>query len=70
MEEETKVWKIVMAAICTVIATIAGCDATNTYNNTRAIAEIVERGADPIDARCAVYGGGNECVVRATRKIP
>ena len=70
MEEETKVWKIVMAAICTAIATIAGCDATNTYTKTRAVAEIVERGADPIDARCAVFNGGNMCTVRAARKAP
>lgn len=53
-----------------VTATIAGCSGAINYQDNAAMVEMVSKGADPQDARCAVKGATNqgECVIRATIK--
>ena len=69
MQEETKVWKIVIIGFCTFVATIGGCNATTNHQDNTAMVEMVSRGADPIDARCAVKDSSiNVFVIRAATK--
>lgn len=58
MEENTfwlRVWQTVAAALATVVLTIAGC---SSYR-TAAIERMVQGGADPIKASCAISGTGD-----------
>ena len=67
--EETKVWKIVMVAICIVIATMGGCQGTINYQDNTAMVDMVNKGADPLDARCAIKSSDNSmCAIRAASK--
>lgn len=68
--EETKIWKIVMTAICVFTALIGGCNGTINYQDNTAMENMVKNGADPQDARCAIKGQGTaECAIRAATKI-
>jgi hypothetical protein len=60
------VWGVICAIVlCTLIAVPAAC----TVRQTQAIAEMVEKGADPLKAACAIRGNGNEpwCVISANK---
>ena len=69
MDENTfwsRVWMSIAVLIAVVIVTVGGCTA---YESAR-IADAVERGADPIDARCGIAGMGNSlsiCSIRAAK---
>ena len=68
--EDVMVWKIVMAAICTVVALFGGCTGTINYQDNAAMVEMVAKGADPQDARCAIKGEqqSGSCAIRAASK--
>ncbi len=69
MEDDTKIFKIMAIATCTLIATMGGCSAATNYQDNTAMVAMVSHGADPIDARCAIKGAEiNACVVRAATK--
>lgn len=61
------IWRAVIAAATTIGVSIAGCTA---YESKR-IADAVEAGKDPIEARCGiagtVNGGGTICAIRAAK---
>ena len=50
-----KVWKIVGTVVSIFILTVGGC----TTNGTYIIKDMVEKGASPIQAACAVHGIGS-----------
>jgi len=62
------IWLSVAAVVMTLIATVGGCTA---YESKR-IADAIDKGADPIDARCGIAGtthsGGTICAMRAARE--
>lgn len=61
------VWKLVALVLCTIIVSLASCSA---YQAKR-VADAIEGGSDPLDARCAIYGSNERdavCVLRASRK--
>lgn len=65
----TKVLTLVAVVIVAAIAAPAGCTA---YESKR-IADAIEKGTDPIDARCGIAGtansGGMMCILRAANPI-
>lgn len=69
-EKYVMVWKIVMVAICTVVALIGGCTGTINYQDNTAMVDMVSHGADPQDARCAIKATDNtgNCSIRAATK--
>lgn len=69
-EEDVRVWKIVMVAIGTVVALIGGCSGMINYQDNTAMADMISKGADPQDARCAVKGEQppGVCAIRAATK--
>lgn len=58
MEHEHKSLVLIGAIVVVVIATIATSVSYCSVNKTRAVVKMVEAGADPIAARCAVCGCG------------
>ena len=48
------VWKLVAGSVVGIFIIVACCDAYSTYT----MLKMVEKGADPIKARCSVYGSG------------
>ena len=48
------VWSLVTTGVLGLAFTIGACDAYSSYT----MRQMVERGADPIKARCAIYGSG------------
>lgn len=52
-----------------IVASFAGCTAHVNYVDDKATQEIIQHGADPIAAFCAIRGGQNkpECVLAANR---
>ena len=69
MDEATfwlQIWRAVIAAVVVLILTIGGCTA---YESKR-IADAVEKGTHPIDARCGIAGMENDrgtCSIRASK---
>lgn len=49
-----KVWALVAGGVLGIALTIGACDAYSNYT----MLQMVEKGADPIKARCSVYGSG------------
>ena len=65
----TTIWRVVMASLCIIIATFSGCKMTTNYQDNSAMVEMVSKGADPLDARCAVMTTeGSLCAIRAATK--
>ncbi len=59
------VWKIFGAVVCVLIASVAGC----TYGESRLVSDMVQRGATPIEARCAIAPSGDDmCLIQAAKK--
>lgn len=62
------IWKCATVAFVVAVATVGGC----TMNKQRVLAQMVEQGADPIKAHCAIYMGdtGNHamCAIAALPK--
>ena len=69
MSEDTIFTKIITAGVVTVIASFSSCTAYTNYDDNIAMTKMVEKGADPIDARCAVKGNSTTtCGIRAASK--
>lgn len=68
METQT-IWKYSVIGICSVIASFGGCTATINYHDNQAIVAMVEKGADPIKAKCAIRpNSADHACVLATQK--
>lgn len=69
MEDENKfwlgIWKLVGGCFCVLSMSIAGC----TMHADGKIKQMVDKGTNPFDARCAIYGEGQgrDCTIRATK---
>ena len=63
-ELNLRVWKVAAAFVCAMTAIIASCSA----HETRAIVEMTEKGANPLDASCAISPGDRKCIVRYSVK--
>lgn len=69
MEENTfwlRLWQSVVAGICVLVATLAGC---TSYKVSQA-AELIQKGADPIKVGCALDVGDNNdyrCLLVTTK---
>ena len=65
METENKV---VFAAIIATLAALFAMITGISYNDNEAVVKMVQAGAHPLDARCAVSGGSsNVCALRAVK---
>lgn len=68
MEENTfwlRLWQSLSVALVLVVLTVAGCNA----RQVTAIEKLVNGGADPVKAACAIQGSGSSpaCVIAATK---
>ena len=69
MEEDNTWLKVIALIVCVFILSTTGCNVGINYDNNRAMELMVTKGADPMDARCAVKGLVNTvCAIRATTK--
>ena len=69
MEEETRIWKIVMVSICVLVTIMAGCQGTINHQDNTAMVDMVAKGTDPLDARCAIKSSdGVMCGIRGATK--
>jgi hypothetical protein len=59
------IWRTVAAVFAVFVLTVGGC----TVHKNRAIAEMVERGADPLRAVCAFESSERDvrCAILATK---
>ena len=48
------VWRIIATAVVLIIACFSGCTALTNIKDNNAIVAMVEKGADPIKAKCAI----------------
>jgi hypothetical protein len=65
----TCIWTVVVVGIVCVIATFAGCNVAQNYQDDVTMEAMVRYGADVRDARCAVKSADTHfCVIRATSK--
>lgn len=59
-----RVWKTAAVFVCAMTAIISACSA----HETRVIVEMTEKGANPLDASCAISPGDRKCIVRYSMK--
>ena len=70
MDNERFLIKAVTTSIVLIIASFSGCNVAISYDDNKAMRSMVENGADPIDARCAIKGSVESyCDIRAASKI-
>ena len=65
-----KIGRAIVTGLAVAVMSIAGCTATRTHIQTRAMVEMVKTGADPLGARCAIDSNSQDqlCTVLAARK--
>ena len=64
-----KFWKIIGTTVCLLSIVIASCSNAVNCKDNEAMVEMVAKGADPLDARCAIKNTeGAVCSVRAAIK--
>jgi len=66
-----KITAILAISAMAIILTLATCDVVVSANDNKAMTEMVQSGADPVDARCAIRGSYNSspvCAIRAATK--
>ena len=70
VSDEVRGWRILGGCFVAAVASVSGCVATNNYNDNRAVVELVEKGADPMAAKCAIRPNDSapSCVFVAARK--
>ncbi len=61
--------KVFLIGFCFFISAISSCAATVQINDNKTMLEMVNKGASPIDAKCAVKGNERDgiCAIRATK---
>lgn len=57
-------WRLMAASIIACAAIIGGCSA----HRTSAIQDMVNKGADPLDVKCALQSPDNACAIRIATK--
>lgn len=66
--EISLMFRLVFLSFCVLVVTIGGC----AVNKQRVLAEMVEKGVDPLRAHCAVYLGDADnnalCTLLAAQK--
>lgn len=67
---EVRLWTIVSVTVCIFTATVAGCNGVINYHDDMSMVDMVAKGVDPQDARCAIKGSSerSECAIRAATK--
>ncbi len=63
-------WTTMAVLFFSIVASIGGCSSVQNYQDNSAMVEMVIKGADPIDAKCAIKGNTSEtvCAIRAATK--
>lgn len=60
--------KLLVVGACFVFATFASCTVAVNYHDAAAMKEIIDKGADPIAARCAVKTADSSmCAIYAAK---
>jgi hypothetical protein len=62
------IWKTIVIGVCAFAALVSGCNGMINYQDNTAIVEMVAKGADPLDAQCAVKEQNSSCFIRAATK--
>lgn len=62
-------YKIVSIAFCFCIACFSSCTAVVNYTDASVMLDMVNKGANPLDAKCAIKGASaqGECIIRANK---
>lgn len=68
MDDDNKfylaIWSLVAAVIITLIASVT----IGNYVSNRQMVQMVNKGADPLAARCAITGDQQVCLIVGVRK--
>lgn len=70
ISDDVRMARVAATAFLGVVLSIGGCAATNNYTDNAAIVAMVEKGADPIAAKCAIRPSDTApvCALVAARK--
>lgn len=72
MSEEGKFWCNIWSIIIVMIIVVTALLIANSTYKASLLAEMIEHGANPLDASCALYGSpadeGSSCLLRMERK--
>ena len=69
MDETERTIRVLIVAVATVFVSICGSCSFQSANDNATLVEMASKGANPLDAKCAVKGGNSEtaiCAIRAT----
>lgn len=70
ISDEVRGWRILGGCFVAFVACTSGCVATNNWNDNRAVVALVEKGADPMAAKCAIRPNDSApaCALVAAKK--
>lgn len=68
---EVTITRACIAGVVLIFLSCAGCQSIQNWQDDLSMTKMVEHGANPLQARCAIKGSvNNECIVLASRSTP